>query len=182
MPQHIRRGLRLYAMQTDRYNRYWALLVVLLVAVIIASGIVAWSKYRPGHPVEIFLTPPRATPGMVNVDGAVNNPGIYPLRDDDSLFALIQAAGGTTGDADMNRVELRIPRQGEREPVQKININRADVWLLSALPGIGETRARAIVEYRRQRGPFRSINELTRVEGIGDTTYQRIKDLITVAD
>jgi len=51
-----------------------------------------------------------------------------------------------------------------------------------ALPGIKEVRAKAIVEYRRQNGPFRSTRELTEVDGIGLGTYERIQDLITVAD
>lgn len=84
--------------------------------------------------------------------------------------------------ADVDRIKLYVPRAGESGTSQKIDINRAEVWLLTALPGIGETRARAIVEYRRQHGPFRSISELTKVEGIGATTYDQIKNLITVAE
>jgi competence protein ComEA len=70
----------------------------------------------------------------------------------------------------------------EGEPPQKVNINRAEAWLLGALPGIGEVRAQAIIDYRQQNGPFRSTNELLKVAGIGTATYERIKDLITVAD
>jgi len=54
--------------------------------------------------------------------------------------------------------------------------------LLEALPGIGETRAQAIIDYRQQNGPFHNINELTKVEGIGIATYEKIKHLISVAD
>jgi len=50
------------------------------------------------------------------------------------------------------------------------------------LPGIGEVRAQAIIDYRRQNGPFHNISELTKVEGIGTATYEQIKQLITVAD
>ncbi len=100
----------------------------------------------------------------------------------DSLEALIQAAGGTTGSTDISRLKLYIPEAGEGEQPQKINLNRAEVWLLKALPGIGETRARAIIAYREQYGPFHNVNELTKVEGIGVTTYEEIKHLITVAD
>ncbi|MDO8568153.1 MAG: ComEA family DNA-binding protein [Dehalococcoidales bacterium] len=63
---------------------------------------------------------------------------------------------------------------------QKINLNRADAWLLAALPDIGQTRAQAIVNYRQKNGPFRSTNELLKVEGIGTAIYDKIKDLITV--
>jgi competence protein ComEA len=65
---------------------------------------------------------------------------------------------------------------------QRIDINRAGVWLLEALPGIGETKAQAIVAYREQHGPFRSIEELAMVDGIGLATVDDIRDWIAVAD
>jgi len=119
--------------------------------------------------------------GGIYIGGAVISPGLYPLRAGDSVEALIQAAGGTTSSANLSRLKLYIPRVGEQEP-QKVDINRAELWLLKALPGIGETRARAIIAYREQYGPFHNINELTKVKGIGITTYEEIKHLITVAD
>ena len=71
---------------------------------------------------------------------------------------------------------------GEEIQPQRININRAEAWLLEALPGIGETRAQAIIDFRNQNGVFHNINELLKVKGIGVTTYEQIKHLITVAD
>jgi len=68
------------------------------------------------------------------------------------------------------------------EAPQKVNLNRAEVWLLEALPGIGEERAKAIVDYRLEQGAFRSINELTKVTGIGVKTFEQVKPLISVAD
>ena len=78
--------------------------------------------------------------------------------------------------------EINISQTEEQEQPQKIDLNLAEAWLLEALPGIGETRARAIIDYRQQNGLFNNINELTKVEGIGVTTYEKIKHLITVAD
>ncbi len=124
---------------------------------------------------------PQELQGEIYVGGAVSSPGFYPLTAGDSIEALIQAAGGTTSSAELNRLKLYIPQVEEEQP-QKINLNRAEVWLLKALPGIGETRARAIIAYREQYGPFHNINELIKVEGIGVTTYDKIKYLITVAD
>lgn len=77
---------------------------------------------------------------------------------------------------------INIPEIEEEQQPQKININRAEVWLLMALPGIGETLAQRIVDYRQQNGPFRHTNELTRVAGIGTATCERIKHLISVSD
>ena len=102
----------------------------------------------------------------------------------DSLEALIQAAGGTTSSADLSELKLKlyILEMGEEQEPQKIDINRAEVWLLKALPGIGETLAQRIVDYRHQNGLFLNTNELLKVAGIGTTTYEQIEHLITVAD
>lgn len=166
-----------------RLDRFWNLLIILLVVVIAIGGIIIWSKYRPGQPVEISLAPRQELPGEVYIGGAVNNPAIYPFRADDSLEALIRAAGGTTnGSSSPTQLRLYVPGAEEGQPPQKVNINRAEAWLLQALPGIGEARARAIIDYRSKNGPFRNTNELLKVEGFGTATYERIKDLITVAD
>ncbi|MGD0353399.1 MAG: ComEA family DNA-binding protein [Dehalococcoidia bacterium] len=53
---------------------------------------------------------------------------------------------------------------------------------MDALPGIGPGRAQAIVDYRSQNGPFRRIEDLLNVEGIGESTLDRMRDLITVED
>ena len=169
-------------MTTGRFNKFWTLLILLLTAIIAFGGIVAWSKYRPPQPLEISLPEAQELQGDIYIGGAVSNPGFYPLKTGDSIATLIQAAGGTNDSADFNRFHLYIPAAGEGKEVQKIDINRAEAWLLMALPGIGEVKAKAIVEYRRQNGPFHNTNELTKVEGIGTATYQQIKHLITVAD
>jgi len=69
------------------------------------------------------------------------------------------------------------PRQGAAAPV---NINTSNAAALEALPGIGPALARRIIEYRQQNGPFAEKEQIIRVKGIGQATYDRIKDLITV--
>lgn len=64
--------------------------------------------------------------------------------------------------------------------IGKININVASVEDLMLLPGIGETYAKRIVEYRSKFGPFISINDLTKVKGIGEAKLDTIRDYITV--
>ncbi len=98
------------------------------------------------------------------------------------METLLSAAGGTTEEADLTGLELFVPETAQGPQPQRIDINRAEEWLLEALPGIGPSRAQAIVDYRLNNGPFRSTNELMKVEGIGTATYERIKPLITVAD
>ena len=61
----------------------------------------------------------------------------------------------------------------------KVNINTADKETLQTLPGIGEVLAERILDYRRTHGTFASIDEITRVEGIGNGIFSRICTLIT---
>jgi competence protein ComEA len=165
-----------------RSNKFWAAVILLLIAVFVVGGIFIWSKYNRSQPVEITLPPSPETSGQIAINGAVNVPGIYPLKAGDSIDTLLGAAGGTTAAASPDGIELHVPFAGEAEAPQKINLNRAEVWLLQALPGIGETKAQAIVDYRERNGQFHHVKEITRVEGIGTATYEKIKGLITVAD
>ena len=169
-------------MTAGKLNKYWTLIIVLLVAIIAIGGIVAWSRYSPSQPIEISIPLTQEPEGEIYIGGAVINPGFYPLKAGDSIEELIQAAGGTTDTADLSRLKLSIPELEEKYQPQKINLNQAEIWLLKALPGIGETRAQAIIDYRNQNGPFHNTNELIKVAGIGTTTYEKIKHLITVAD
>jgi len=168
-------------MTTSKFSKYWTLITILLVAIIAISSIVLWSRYSRSQPIEVSIPTAQELPGEIYIGGAVSNPGFYSLKADDTIEALIQAAGGTTN-ADLSWLKLYIPQTGEEEQPQKINLNRAEAWLLEALPGIGETRAQDIIDYRQQNGPFNNINELIKVEGIGTATYEKIKHLITVAD
>ena len=167
-----------------KLNKYGTLVIILLIAIIAVSGIVAWSKYSPGQPIEISISKPPSQQQLnqIYIDGAVINPGFYPLTAGDTVEYIIQAAGGTSSNADLSQLRLYIPQIGAELQPQKVNLNRAEAWLLEALPGIGKTTAQAITNYRNKNGVFRNINELTKVEGIGATTYEKIKHLITVAD
>lgn len=167
---------------TTRADRYWTVIIILLLAIIITGSIVTWSGYGHGRALEISLAPEQEIQGEIYIDGRVNSPGLYLLKADDTLEDIIGSAGGVTGEADLTRLKLHVPGAENEEQTQKIDINRAESWLLEALPGIGETRAQAIIDYRRQNGPFRNINELTKVEGIGTTTYEKLKHLVTAAD
>ncbi len=170
-------------MTARRSKNYWLLIIILLIAVAIMGSLLAGLGCGT-QPIEISR--PDDTnleeTSQIYIGGAVNNPGFYPLKGGDSLQDLIQAAGGTTDSADLSWLELRIPRLGEAEAPQKIDLNRAPVWLLEALPGIGEVKAQAIIDHRQQNGSFSNINELLDVDGIGQGILENIKDLITVAD
>jgi len=169
-------------MKAGRYINGWTVTAVLLAAIIIAGGAVIWSKHSRNQAIEISMSPERELQGRIYVGGEVNNPGFYPLQAGDGIEDILQAAGGITDGADLSHVELIISSPEEGATPQKVNINRAEAWLLAALPGIGEVRAQAIIDYRGQHGPFRDINELLKVDGLGEVTFERIKHFITVAE
>ena len=63
---------------------------------------------------------------------------------------------------------------------ERISINTADVYELDRLPGIGPTKAQAIVDYRTEHGPFQSTEQLLDVSGIGEATLEGLLDYITL--
>jgi competence protein ComEA len=133
----------------------------------------------PAAEIVLTATSPDFT-GNIYIGGAVNNPGLYPFSQSDSLAALVAAAGGLKAGASLAGVILSVPDPASAASPQRIDINRADAWLLAALPTIGETRAADIVAYRKANGPFRSVTDLLKVSGIGQATLDKIKDYITV--
>ena len=168
-------------MITSKFSQYWTLIIILLVAITVIGGIVACLRFSSSQPVEISVPTAQELPGEIYIGGVVSNPGFYSLKAGDTVEALIQAAGGTIS-ADPGWLKLYVLQTEEKEQSQKIDLNRAEVWLLEALPGIGESRAQAIIDYHEQNGPFHNITDITKVKGIGVTTYEKIKHRITVAD
>ena len=65
-------------------------------------------------------------------------------------------------------------------PGERVNINTAGVDELVALPGIGKAYAERIVEYRQKNGPFKKVEDILNVRGIGEKTFERIKDRLTI--
>lgn len=62
----------------------------------------------------------------------------------------------------------------------KVSINTATIEELQTLPGIGQAKAQDIIDYRNENGPFNSIEDLTKVSGIGESVFAKIKDYITI--
>lgn len=163
--------------------RAWTALLLLLIVALALGALLLILRFPSNPPLELVL--PTASPlplPQVYVGGEVVSPGFYPWRSGDSLEEVIQAAGGLTRQADPSGVKILLPPQGESHQPQRVNINTAEPWLLEALPGIGPKLAQAIVDYRKEKGPFRSPGELIRVPGIGSNIYNKIGDLITVGD
>ena len=137
----------------------------------------------------------------VQVSGAVVCPGVYAFPEGSRVYEAIARAGGLTEDAydvELNQAQLLtdgqkiyVPVVGEAVTVSqngsaglsddgRININTATVEELMTLTGIGETRAKSIVAYRDAHGPFAAPEDLQQVSGIGESTYRKIADAITI--
>ena len=131
--------------------------------------------------------------GCVYICGAVENAGIYEFKEGARLYELIKEAGGLDEEADADAVNLamevkdgeqiRIPYIGETLSMAEdklVDINRADLNELCTIPGIGEARAAAIIEYRESSGGFKEIEELKNISGIKDATFNKIKPYVCV--
>lgn len=170
-------------------QRWWLLALVLLVGVIAAGAAVFTIKYvsRP-RAVEIaFASDESDSPAEVYVAGAVGREGIYIVSQDTTLGDILQRCEVLPADGSPLRLKVIVgPDEGspaqtpDEEQGGKININSATVEELDSLSGIGPTKAQAIVDYRNQNGPFRSIDDLLNVPGIGAKTLDTIRDQITV--
>ena len=168
---------------SNHLEKYWLIIVAFLLVSLIAGGIILAIRQSSHKPVEITLSQAAQLQydGDIYIGGAVVNPGLYPLRQGDTVESLVQTAV-LIQDADTDRIEIHVPRTGELSQPQKIDLNRAETWLLEMLPGIGPGRAQAIVDYRNQNGPFRTVEDLLNVKGIGETTLDKMRDFITVKD
>lgn len=167
-------------MSSDTLNRFWLLLTFILIIFILTSGFFLWVRRDNGQLINISDTQSLELNGQISIDGAVISPGTNLLKPGDSVDDIIQASGGIDKNADISRLLLYIPPMEESLKTQKININTADVWLLQALPGIGEIKAKAIVEYRINNGLFRTLEDITKVPGIGDSIFKQIEQYITL--
>jgi competence protein ComEA len=196
----------------ERYRGY--IVVVLLNLVVLGGMFFFWRRPEP-EPVSILTPEPTATPLptptprplRVYVSGAVVRPDVYELSYDSIVRDAIDAAGGPTAEADLNRINLArqvhdeeqiyVPQKGEESPPVsppsdpslpspssqeggKVNINTATAEELDTLPGIGPAIAQRIIDYRTASGPFQSIEDIKNVRGIGDATFEKLKDKITV--
>ncbi len=153
---------------------------------LIIAAMVATFAFLSGcggnNEIEITVAPEKYFRGMVYIEGSVGSPGYYAVRDGDTFQSLLKAAGGTLPDADTSQVRLYVPAVNESYRPQKVDLNRADAWLIESLPGIGAVTAERIIQYRQSNGRFRSVDDLLRVEGVGETTLNKIRDLVTVSE
>ncbi|MGN1310360.1 MAG: helix-hairpin-helix domain-containing protein [Clostridia bacterium] len=147
---------------------------------------------------------------ILHITGAVKNPGIVQIEEGARLIDAIEAAGGTTENADTSKINLAyilsdgqkiyIPsfldekienyvedNVGENIIIENtnsnmnlVNINTATQTELETLTGIGPSLALKIINYRKENGKFKTIEDIKNVSGIGDSKFEAIKNEICV--
>ncbi|NMC53271.1 MAG: ComEA family DNA-binding protein [Chloroflexi bacterium] len=175
----------------------WALIAIGVLIGLLSAGLILFVSSPPNSDPVMVLPTYTAEPVWVHISGAVTNPGVYALSSPSRLQDAIQAAGGLSQQADETKINLAsfisdgqkivIPRQGETIETRteesgsaQININTASFEEIEALPGIGPQKASDILKYRETHGPFQSIDDLLKVNGIGEKTLQQIRPYITL--
>ena len=137
------------------------------------------------------------------VCGAVKNPGVYALNAHDRVYQAIRMAGGLKEDAFMESVNqaekvtdgqmLKVLTRAEAEQSLeepkgqdsvesdgRVDLNHASAAELMSIPGIGQAKAESIISYREEHGPFSSIEDVMKIEGIKEGVFNRMKDSIRV--
>jgi competence protein ComEA len=144
---------------------------------------------------------------VIDVEGAVVQPGVHRLSAGARVTDAVAAAGGLGPTADGARLNLAAPLQdgqrvyvpavgeeppavvgpgsgpaaaGADAPTGPLDLNRADAAALDALPGIGPATAAAIIEHRERIGGFTSVDQLLDVRGIGEAKLDQLRPLVTV--
>ena len=171
-------------------------LVILITALFVFRGSSQEVVAAPA-PLEIESISTQTL--MVDVEGAVVNPGVYSLPLNARVFEAIKAAGGLKKGADTSDInQARLLKDGEQiyvypasnsaggvaRPAMRKNgpimINRATVKDFESLDGIGPVLANRIVSYRKINGPFAAVEDLLKVPGIGQSKFAQFKEKLRV--
>lgn len=172
-----------------------------LLTGLLAAGLLYLLVSKPrGQPVQLAPVP-TPLPLRVHVSGAVVHPGVFELPAGSIVKDAIEAAGGPSPQASLERLNqaamvqegqlitiptvvptpsgTAMPAGAQASNPGLININTADAPELDRLPGIGPALAQEIVRYREANGPFAQIEDLLNVPGIGPAKLAQVRDLIT---
>jgi competence protein ComEA len=196
------------------WEKYRIYVIGVAIAIVVAGGVAAKAFEKPPTAVAEPLTtetPAATSDVIIDVEGAVNVPGVHRLPSGSLLDDALAAAGGLMPQADLDRVARELNRADKLKAHQKIyvpfvtertlaatfgaptstttssddggeliNLNSATAEELDKLPGVGPSTAQKIIDYREQNGGFQSVEQLNDVSGIGDATFEKLKDLVTV--
>lgn len=188
---------------TDVRWRLGAGAAVLLVLGAVAGG-VAQRMVVDAQPAAVLPSPVATAAGdlVVDVQGAVREPGVYRLPQGARVLDALARAGGTAAGAapgalNLARVlvdgeQLVVPTAEEQAAAAEasapggagagglVSLNRADQATLETLPRVGPTLALAIIAHRDEHGPFTDIAQLDDVSGIGPALLASLTPLVTL--
>ena len=169
------------------------------ISVIIVVGSLIWfgmpSGAVPDPVAELAVPDAVADPGRiaVHVSGAVVDPALVDLPGGSRVADAVAAAGGAAAGADLASLNLASPvRDGDHVVVPlhgvavapsvnadgDVDLNRAEATDLERLPGVGPVLAQRIVDHRESNGPFRSVEDLLDVPGIGEAKLAQMREAI----
>lgn len=86
----------------------------------------------------------------------------------------------TINDACMKKADTTKKEETKASKDNKVSINTGTLEELQTIPGIGESKAQAIIEYREKNGNFNTIEEIKNISGIGESTFDKFKEYITI--
>lgn len=185
-------------MDLARLLERFRLPLTVILGLIVVAGC-AYSLLPPaGSPLVIESPTATAREIKVYVTGPVHNPGVHSLAADARVEDAVEAAGGVTADADLERLNLaarvhdgmhiQVPyaqtatgqgAAGASAGSELININTASAELLDTLPGVGPATVSRIIEHRQTIGPFQRIEELLELKYVNSSTFEKIRSRIT---
>ena len=183
---------------TEQLERYrWLIVAIFSIPLLAGIAFLVEDRVKDDSPAVVVEDGTADVSDIrVYVTGAVVNPGIYPLPEDARWGDAVLAAGGFATDANPEAINLArrvqdedhilVPRTGQAVVAGSsqsilVNINTASEAELMSLPGIGEVRARSIIDSRTSAGPFGDTEELLVRDLIPESTYEHIVALITVS-
>jgi len=173
-----------------------AVLVTAVVVIVVFQFIDPKVEKAGGNAPTTLVDNSSTTSGTlsVSISGEVKKAGTYALEENTTLEELIGVAGGLTTNADEyafdtsylleDKASFYIAPKYDHsdvcsmEPIVKCNINKDDEQGLQTVKGIGSTVAKAIVNYRNTNGEYKRIEDLKKVSGIGNATFEKIKDYV----
>lgn len=174
---------------------------IVVLALLGAGAAVLITALTPHGQTAVIAPGPSASPAVptgviyVHILGQVASPGLYALHAGDRGVDAVAAAGGFTPDADPAALNLARPLDdGEQILIPalgaapaagpaadgRVNLNLANLAALDTLPGIGPAKAQQILDWREQNGRFATVDDLLDVPGIGASTLDRLRELVTV--
>jgi competence protein ComEA len=191
-------------MEPSTRRRALAVLAVGLIAVVLAARHFArGGEGEHGQAVPVLAADAAATSHskvVVHVVGAVRRPGLYAVREGARLADAVRRAGGTTGKADLEAINLAapvedglqvvVPRRpapvpagetpapGDAPAAGPVHLNTASLEQLDTLPGVGPVTAQKILDWRETHGAFTSVEDLDAIPGIGPARLGQLRDLV----